>query len=124
MKLPKPPDNVKVHPNVWRTIREIAILDEGKAMRILQRISALGLDPLPVSGECKSESIKNLSRKGISVKRLKCLDILDYRIFYAYRKSGNICVYCVVPRNDDTYDENSWHYQIVKLLYTRWKECQ
>ena len=124
MKLPKPPDNVKVHPNVWRTIREIAILDKGKAMRILQRISALGLDPLPVSGECKSESIKNLSRKGISVKRLKCLDILDYRIFYAYRKSGKICIYCVVPRNDDTYDENSWHYQIVKLLYTRWKECQ
>lgn len=124
MKIPELPKNVRVHPNVWRTIKEIAILDDEKAGRIMQRIAGLGLDPLPVSGDCKSETIINLNKKGIRVKKLKCLDILEYRIFYAYRKSGHVCVYCVVLRNDDTYDENSWHYQMVKLLYSKWRECQ
>jgi mRNA-degrading endonuclease RelE of RelBE toxin-antitoxin system len=124
MKIPKLPDNIKVHPTVWRTIKEIEILDKEKAGRILQRIAGLGLDPLPVSGECKSETIINLKKKGIRVKRLKCLDILEYRIFYAYRKSGLVCVYCIVSRDAETYDENAWHYQIVKLLYTTWRECQ
>jgi mRNA-degrading endonuclease RelE of RelBE toxin-antitoxin system len=124
MKVPTLPDNIKVHPNVWRAIKEIAILDDEKAARIIQRIAGLGLEPVPVSGDCKSETIKNLSKKKIFVKRLKCLDILDYRIFYAFKKSGMVCVYCIVPRNEDTYNEDSWHYQMVKLLYTQWKECQ
>jgi len=118
------PDNVKVHPNVWRTVKELAITDSDKAAKILQRIIGLGLDPLPVSGDCKSETIKNLAKKKVFVKRLKCLDILDYRIFYAYKRSGIVCVYFIVPRNDDTYEEDSWPYQIVKLLYTQWRECQ
>lgn len=124
MKIPKIPDNVKVHSNVWRTIKEIKILDEEKAGKLIQRIIRLGIDPLPVSGDCKSETILNLKKKGLFVKRLKCLDILDYRIFYAYRESGLVCVYCVVPRDDDAYSEDSWHYQMVKLLYTQWRECQ
>ncbi len=124
MKIPKIPDNVKVHPNVWRAIKEIAVLDNEKAVKVTQRICGLGIDPIPVSGDCKSETIISMRKKGIFVKKLKCLDILDYRIFYAYRNSGMVCVYCVVPRNDDTYNENSWHYQMVKLLYTKWRECQ
>jgi hypothetical protein len=124
MNIEKLPDNVKVHPSVWKIIREVAVLDEGKAGKLMQRIFGLGIDPLPVSGECKSETISNLRKKGVLVKRLKCLDILEYRIFYAYKKSGLVCVYCVVPRDKDTYDENSWHYQMVKLLYAKWKECQ
>jgi len=124
MKVPTLPDNVKVHPNVWRAIKEIAILDDKKAGRIIQRIVGLGFDPVPVNGDCTSETIKNLAKKKVFVKRLKCLDILDYRIFYAYKKSGMICVYCIVPRNKDTYNEDSWPYQIVKLLYTQWRECQ
>jgi hypothetical protein len=124
MNITKLPDNVIVHPSVWRSIREIAVLDEEKAGKIMQRIVGLGLDPLPVSGECKSETISNLKKKRVLVKRLKCLDILEYRIFYAYKKSGLVCVYCVVPRDNDTYNENSWHYQMVKLLYAKWRECQ
>lgn len=124
MKIPELPRNVKVHPNVWRAIKEIEILDNDKAVKIIQRIAGLGRDPIPVSGDCKSVTIINMRKKGIFVKSLKCLDILDYRIFYAYRKSGMVCVYCVVPRNDDTYSENAWHYKIVKLLYTQWRECQ
>lgn len=103
---------------------EIAVLDEEKAGKIMQRIVGLGLDPLPVTGECKSETIRNLRKKRVLVKRLKCLDILEYRIFYAFKKSGLVCVYCVVPRDNDTYNENSWHYQMVKLLYAKWRECQ
>ena len=124
MKIPRLSENIKVHPNVWRKIRGIAILDAEKAGRIIQRIAGLGLEPVPVSDDCKSVTIQNLSKKKIFVKRLKCLDIQDYRIFYAIKKSGMICVYCVVPRNEDTYNEDSWHYQIFKLLYTQWKECQ
>ncbi len=124
MNKEKLPANIKVHPSVLRSIREIAVLDEEKAGKIMQRIVGLGLDPLPVSGECKSETIINLRKKRVLVKRLKCLDIMQYRIFYAYKKSGLICVYCVVPRDKDTYNENSWHYQMVKLLYAKWKECQ
>lgn len=124
MSKEKLPANLKVHPSVLRSIKEIAILDEEKAGKIMQRMVGLGLDPLPVSGECKSETISNLRKKRVLVKRLKCIDILDYRIFYAYKKSGLVCVYCVVPRDKDTYNENSWHYQMVKLLYAKWKECQ
>lgn len=124
MKVPDLPDNVRVHPNVWRTIKEIAILDEMKAGRIIQRIVALGLDPLPDNEECNSETVKNLKRKRVFVQRLKCVDILDYRIFYAYKRSGLVCVYCVVPRNDDTYSEDAWHYHIIKILYSKWGECQ
>jgi hypothetical protein len=124
MKTPELPENVKVHPTVWRTIKGIALLDEEKAVRIIQRIVGLGFEPSPVMGECDSETIKNLMGKKVFVKRLKCLDILDYRIFYAHKKSGMVCVYCVVPRNKDTYKKDSWHYQMVKLLYTQWRECQ
>jgi len=124
MNITKLPCNVIVHPSVWRSIMEIAVLDEEKAGKIMQRIVGLGLDPLPVTGECKSETIRNLRKKRVLVKRLKCLDILEYRIFYAFKKSGLVCVYCVVPRDNDTYNENSWHYQMVKLLYAKWRECQ
>jgi len=124
MKKEELPANIKIHPSVLRSIREIAVLDEEKAGKIMQRIVGLGLDPLPMSGDCKSETISSLRKKKVLVKRLKCLDILEYRIFYAYKKSGLVCVYCVVPRDNDTYNENSWHYQMVKLLYAKWKECQ
>jgi mRNA-degrading endonuclease RelE of RelBE toxin-antitoxin system len=124
MKIPKLSDNVKVHPSVWRTIKEIEILDNKKAVKIIQKIAGLGIDPTPVSGECNSETVRNLNKVGVRVRKLKCLDILDYRIFYAYRKSGMVCIYCVAPRNNDTYKKDSWHYQIIKLLYTQWRECQ
>lgn len=124
MKIAKLPDNVKVHQSAWRSIKEIKILDEEKAGKIMQRIVGLGLDPLPASGECTSATISNLREKNVLVKRLRCLDIQEYRIFYAYKKSGLVCVYCVVPRNDDTYNENSWHYQMLQLLYKHWRECQ
>ena len=124
MKVPDLPDNVRVHPNVWRTIKEIAILDERKVGRIIQRIVALGLDPLPDNEECNSETVRNLRIKRVHVKRLKCVDILDYRIFYAYKRSGLVCVYYVVQRNDDTYSENAWHYHVVIILYAKWRECQ
>lgn len=124
MKMQRLPDNVKIHPNVWRTIKEIAIFDDKKAGRIIQRIVGLGLDPVPMTDECKSETVWNLTRKKVYIKRLKCVDIFDYRIFYAFKKSGLVCIYCVVPKNNDTYRKDSWHYQIIKLLYTQWRECQ
>ncbi len=124
MKIPKLPDNIKVHPSVWRAVKEIEILDNKMAAKIIQRVADLVIDPSTVSGECNSETVENLNKVGVKVKRLKCLDILGYRIFYAQRKSGMICVYCVVPRNDDTYKKDSWHYQIIKLLYTQWRDCQ
>jgi hypothetical protein len=79
MNIPELPGNIRLHPNVWRTIKEIAILDEEKAGRIAQRVIGLGLDPVPVSGDCKSGTIINLNNKGIRVKKLKCLDIFDSR---------------------------------------------
>lgn len=124
MKIPRLADNVKVHPSVWRDIKGIEIIDKEKAGRIIQRITELALDPIPITGECNSETVSNLSKKGLSVKRLKCVDILDYRIFYAYKKSGMICVYCVVPRNEDTYKQDSHHFTLIKLLYTQWREYQ
>lgn len=99
-------------------------MDEGLAGKLFQRILGLGLDPLPTGGDCNSVTIQNLKKKRLNIKRLKCLDILEYRIFYSFKKSGTVCVYCVVHRNDDTYNEESWHYQIVKLLYTKWGDCQ
>ena len=124
MKIPRLPDNIRVHPSVWRALKEIEHYDSKKARKIIQRIVKLGSDPIPDNIECKSESVRNLKKMGIDIKRLKCSDILEYRIFYAYKKSGMVCIYCIVPRNEDTYKKDSWHYQIVKLLYTQWRECQ
>ena len=118
------PDNVKVHPNVWSVIKQITIIDSRKAGRIIQRIAALGFDPLPDTEECNSGIVQNLRKKKVFVQRLKCVDTADYRIFYAYKRSGMLCVYCVVPRNEDTYNKNSRHYQFIKLLYTQWMQCR
>lgn len=92
MKIPKLPDNVKVHTTIWRKIKEISISDMETAGNIVQRIVGLGLDPLPMTDECESETVWNLTKKNVYVKRLKCVDISDYRIFYAYKKSGMVCV--------------------------------
>ncbi|VAX34683.1 hypothetical protein MNBD_NITROSPIRAE03-278, partial [hydrothermal vent metagenome] len=119
MRIPTLPDNVKVHPNVLSTIKQIAIIDNMKAGRIIQRIAALGFDPLPDTEECNSGIVQNLRKKKVFVHRLKCVDTADYRIFYAHKRSGMVCVYYVVPRNDDTYNKDSWHYQMIKLLYTQ-----
>jgi mRNA-degrading endonuclease RelE of RelBE toxin-antitoxin system len=129
MKIPRLPDNVKVHPTVWRTIKEIKILDENIAAKIIQRISKLGFDPKPFNEECNSKLVQNLKKEKIYVRRLSCIDIDDYRIFYAIRKSGLICVYAVIfaggNKHDDAYLENSQHYKLIKLLYTKyWRECQ
>lgn len=96
---------------------------------IAQTVSAqlgieLGIDPLLMTEECDSETVWNLTKKKVYVKRLKCIDILDYRIFYAYKKSGLICVYCVVKRDKDTYKKDSSHYILITLLYTQWRQCQ
>jgi len=124
MKVPKLPNNIKVHPSAERDIKEIAILDDKKAGKIIQRISELGLDPEPMTSECNSDTVLNLTKKKVYVKRLKCLDILEYRIFYALRISGMICIYCIVPRNKDTYRKDAPHYTRIKLLYTQWRDCQ
>ncbi len=129
MKIPRLPDNIKVHPTVWRAIKEIKILDENIAAKIIQRISKLGFDPKPFNEECNSKLVQNLKKEKIYVRRLRCTDIDDYRIFYAIRKSGLICVYAVVfageNKHDDAYLENSQHYNLIKLLYTKyWRECQ
>jgi mRNA-degrading endonuclease RelE of RelBE toxin-antitoxin system len=124
MKIPTLPNNVKVHPSAERDIKEIAILDDKKASKIIQRICELGLDPEPMTGECNSETVLNLTKKKVYVKRLKCVDISGHRIFYAHKKSGMICIYCIVPRDADTYKRNSPHYMRIKLLYTQWRECQ
>jgi len=125
MTLNKLPDNVIVHSGVWRKIKEIRIHDPKKATRIVQRITELGFDPLPAAGDCESRTIVNLNKLNIKVRRLKCLEFLDYRIFYAYKKKFDlICVYCIIPRDEDTYDESSRHYQLVKLLYTQWSQCK
>jgi mRNA-degrading endonuclease RelE of RelBE toxin-antitoxin system len=124
MKVPKLPNNIKVHPSAERDIKEIAVLDDKKAGKIFQRLSELGLDPEPMTGECDSDTVLNRTKKKVYIKRLKCIDILDYRIFYAHKKSGMVCIYCVVPRNNDTYKKNSPHYMRIKLLYTQWRDCQ
>lgn len=129
MKIPKLPDNVKVHSSVWRNIREIRINDEVLAAKIVQRISKLGFDPKPFNEECNSVVIQNLKRKyNINVRRLRCIDIGDYRVFYAVRKSSLICVYAVVfagkDMHDYAYQEDSHHYTLIKLLYYQWRDCQ
>lgn len=122
MKIPKLSDNIKIHPVAWRQIREIQ--DREVAGRIIQRIAELASDPEPLTEECNSKTVMNLRVKGGRIKRLKCVDILSYRIFYACKKSGMICIYCVIRRDEDTYREDSFHYGLIKLLYTRWRECQ
>ena len=124
MNISNLPDHIKIYPGVLRTIKTIALFDKKMAGRIVQRIIELGIDPLPMTEECESETVWNLTRNKVYVKRLKCVDILDYRIFYAYKKSGLICVYCVVKRDKDTYKKDSSHYILIKLLYTQWRQCQ
>jgi len=124
MKVPKIPENINIHPNVIRTIKKIAILDDKKAISLIQRIMELSHDPLPDNEECTSETVLNLKKQKVPVQRLKCVDIKEYRIFYSYKRSGVICVYYLVTRDSDTYNKNSFHYKIIKLLYAQWKECQ
>lgn len=117
------PSNVKVHPYAWTDIKKILIDDRSKAIRIVQKIAALGTDPLPDDAECDSVFIESLAKTRVLVKRLKCREIAPYRVFYAYRtKQNTICVYGVFHRNI-AYDENSPHYMRIKLLYTQWREC-
>lgn len=129
MNIPRLPDNVKVHEAAWQAIRAIEATDNALAARIVHRIAALGGDPKPFNKECKSKIVKSLKEEGINVRRLRCSDIADYRIFYAVRKSGLICVYTVVyakgDEHDKAYDKDSFHYKLIKLLYTNfWRECQ
>lgn len=124
MKIPKIPDNIRIHPDVIRTIKKIALLDDNKAVSLIQRIMELANDPLPDNEECHSENIWNFYKKKLPIRRLKCIGIRDYRIFYAYRKSGMICIYHVMKRNKVTYDKNSLHYKLIKLLYAKWGDCQ
>ncbi len=124
MKIPKIPDNIKIHSNVERTIKKISILDDKKAVKIFQRIAELANDPLPDNEECNSTTVLNLQKKKLYVKRLKCFDIKEYRIFYSYKRSGMICVYCLVKRDKDTYTKDAFHYKIIKLLNSQWRECQ
>jgi mRNA-degrading endonuclease RelE of RelBE toxin-antitoxin system len=129
MKISKLPDNVKVHETAWRVIKTIAIGDKKLAARIVQRIVDLGLDPKPNNLECNSKLVQNLKEDGIYVRRLHCVDIKDFRIFYCVKKSGRICVYSVVfakgAKHDEAYEESSHHYQLIKLLYSKfWRECQ
>ena len=103
--------------------------DKALAARIVQRIAALGADPKPFNKECNSKVIQNLKKERIDVRRLQCVDMADYRIFYAVRRSGVICVYTVVyakgDEHDKAYDKDSFHYKLIKLLYTNfWRECQ
>ena len=121
----KIPQNVKIHPSAWRDVKAISIIDEKTAGRIIQRMVSLGVDPEPWQGDCDSRTVVTLNKKGYRVKRLKCTDTFRYRIFYSYnRKTGIVCIYCIVPRDDDTYDENSWHYKRIKQLYRQWGECR
>jgi mRNA-degrading endonuclease RelE of RelBE toxin-antitoxin system len=128
MKIPRLPDNIKVHPNARRDIKEIAINDKRKAAKIIQRITELSFDPKPFNEECTSKIIQNLRKYRINVRRLRCIDIEEYRIFYAIRKSGLICVYRVMfaahEKHDEVYHEDSLHYKLIRLLYTQWRECQ
>jgi mRNA-degrading endonuclease RelE of RelBE toxin-antitoxin system len=128
MKIPKLPNNVKVHPSAERDIKGIAILDDKKAGKIIQRISELGFDPMPFNVGCTSKVVQNLKKYKINIRRLNCIDINDYRIFYAIRRSGLICIYAVVfaggDKHDDAYREDSAHYTRIKLLFMKWMECQ
>ncbi len=123
------PKNVKVHEAAWQAIREIRVVDNSLAARIIQRIAELGVDSTPFNVDCESKIVQNLKKEKIDIRRLRCMDIADYRIFYAVRKSGLICVYTVVyakgDEHDEAYNEDSFHYKLIKLLYTKfWRECQ
>ncbi len=129
MKLTRIPDNVKVHPIANRVIKQIEIFDRQLAAKIIQRIAALGFDPRPFNKECNSKIVQNFKKDKIFVRRLRCFDINDYRIFYAIKKSGLVCIYAVIfageGKHDDAYLEDSEHYMLIKLLYTKyWGECQ
>ena len=127
MKLSKLPGNIKIHSNVERSIKEISILDDKIAGKIIQRIVALGIDPKPYNDECTSKVVQNLKKYKIGIRRLRCIDIADYRIFYAVRKNGVVCVYSVTyakgDKHDIAYQEDSSHYNKIKLLAKLWKEC-
>ena len=127
MKISELPEHIKIHTNVERTIKEISILDDKIAGKIIQRIAALGIDPKPDNEECISKVVQNLKKYKINIRRLRCIDIADYRIFYAVRKTGMICVYAIVyakgEKHDDAYKEDSQHYTLIKLLSKLWREC-
>lgn len=122
------PDNIIIRETVDRAIRQIALEDKALAASIVHRIAELGLDPEPDNAECVSKLVQNLKRNKVYVRRLRCVDIKDYRIFYCVRGSGLICVYAVIfakgAKHDEAYDETSHHYKLIKLLYSQyWKEC-
>ncbi|MEW6600943.1 MAG: hypothetical protein AB1499_08225, partial [Nitrospirota bacterium] len=81
----------------------------------------------PNNDECTSKVVQNLKKYKIGVRRLRCIDIADYRIFYGVRKNGMVCVYAVIYAKGDkhnlAYHEESSHYNKIKLLSKHWKEC-
>ncbi len=128
MSIPEFPDKIKIHDAVRREIQAIAISNKALAARLLQRIAELGIDPGPNNEDCKSKIVENLAKRKVFVKRLRCVDVDRYRIFYCVRKSGLICVYAVVyasgGQHGEAYNEESEHYQRIQLLYKFWRECQ
>lgn len=127
MKISNIPENVKIHPYALRDIKEISIIDEKIAGKIIQRIAALAIDAKPFNDECISKAVQNLKKHKIDIRRLRCIDIADYRIFYTVRKTGMVCVYAVIyakgEEHDEAYKEDSQHYKRIKLLYKYWREC-
>jgi mRNA-degrading endonuclease RelE of RelBE toxin-antitoxin system len=103
---------IKVTEFAKTDLHYIKLKDPDSYERLLVRIEELGLDPYPDTEECTSQIIQNLKR--YNIRRLKCIDVQEYRVFYQYI-SGQVIVYCVVKRDEKTYKEESPCYQRIKL---------
>lgn len=97
--------------------------NEDLGYKILARLNKLKADPYPhFFGDVtvNSETVQFFIDKGFDVRKLRCSEFDQFRIFYFVDENAELVIVCeIIRRTDDTYNENALHIQRIKQAYIR-----
>lgn len=105
--------NVKFERSAEEALAYIMRDDENFGYKILARLNKLKFDPYPHSFEditVNSETVQFLLKQGFDIRKLRCSEFDQYRIFYFVDEKAELIIICeIIERDNDTYNENSPH---------------
>ena len=97
--------------------------DEVLGYKVLARLKKLKVDPYPHSFSdvtINSETVQFLKDQGFDVRKLRCSEFDQYRVFYFVNEKTELIVICeIIKRTDDTYNEKALHIIRIKEAYKK-----
>jgi mRNA-degrading endonuclease RelE of RelBE toxin-antitoxin system len=115
--------DVKFEEAATVSLDNIMLNDRDVGFKILARLKKLKVDPFPHSfGDVTvdSHTVQFLKDLGMDIRRLKCSEFNDYRIFYFVNEETDMVIVCeIIKRNRDTYSEIAPHMERIKSAYRR-----